>query len=229
MSKNFICKFCGSSVAKDDNTIHSSSIGSRLTSESGNKVSPYGGTSVISSDQITLLYEFCPSCEKTSVQAIGEGSLFKGKIWNLFPDSNAKQLPDYIPASIVEDYEEACKIIYLSPKSSATLSRRCLQSMIRDFWKIQKSRLVDEIDEISDRVDSDTKEVLHSLRHLGNIGAHPEKDINTIVEIETDEALDLIMFLEYLFEEWYIKQHERKSMLDRIKIASKGKKAKKSN
>lgn len=227
MSKNFICKFCGSSVAKDENTIESHSIGSGLKTESGNKESRYGGITVISSDQLTLLYEFCPSCEKTSVQAVGEGSQFKNKIWNIFPDSNAKQLPNYIPPSIVEDYEEACRILTLSPKSSATLSRRCLQAMIRDFWDIRKSRLVDEIIAISDQVDPDTQEVLHSLRHLGNIGAHPEKDINTIVEIDPEEALDLIMFLEYLFEEWYIKRHNRKSMLDRIRLSSQKKKIQK--
>ncbi|MCB1884663.1 MAG: DUF4145 domain-containing protein [Geminicoccaceae bacterium] len=29
----------------------------------------------------------------------------------------------------------------MSPKASATLSRRCLQSMIRDFWTISKDTL----------------------------------------------------------------------------------------
>ncbi|MGM0239894.1 DUF4145 domain-containing protein [Enterococcus sp. AZ103] len=215
MTKKFICKFCGSSVAIDFNTTHKLSVGSRLKTEKGEKTSR--GIAIISTDEMTLYYEFCPSCEKTSVYAVGEGSEFKGKTWNLYPDSIAKQLPDYIPSSIIEDYVEACKIVKLSPKSSATLSRRCLQGMIRDFWNVKKSRLIDEIDAITDKVDLETQEVLHSLRQLGNIGAHPEKDINLIIDIESDEAELLILFIEYLFEEWYIKRHERKSMLKKIK------------
>ena len=31
---------------------------------------------------------------------------------------------------LMDDYEEACAIVNLSPKASATLSRRCLQGMI---------------------------------------------------------------------------------------------------
>lgn len=214
MINSFTCAFCGSVVAIDSNTRVTRTIGSHLKTERGEE-SP-GGWSIISTDQIRLTYQHCPSCEKTEITATGEGSQFKGKTWSIFPDSRAKQLPNYIPASIVEDYEEACKILTLSPKSSATLSRRCLQGMIRDFWSIKKSRLIDEIDALDDKVDQDTKEVLHSLRQLGNIGAHPEKDISLIVDIEPEEAEQLVLFLEYLFEEWYIKQHQRKSMLQRI-------------
>jgi hypothetical protein len=47
-------------------------------------------------------------------------------------------LPDYIPEQIKDDYYEACSILNLSPKASATLARRCLQGMIRDFWGITK-------------------------------------------------------------------------------------------
>ena len=58
--------------------------------------------------------------------------------WQLIPSSTAKTLPDYIPQQIRNDYQEACSIRNLSPKASATLSRRCLQGMIRDFWEIKK-------------------------------------------------------------------------------------------
>lgn len=54
--------------------------------------------------------------------------------WHLIPPSGAKAFPDFVPAAIRADYEEACLIVDLSPKASATLSRRALQGMIRDFW-----------------------------------------------------------------------------------------------
>ena len=63
--------------------------------------------------------------------------------WSLRPQSSAKAFPQYIPGPVLQDYEEACLIAVLSPKASATLARRCLQGMIRDFWGISKPRLVD--------------------------------------------------------------------------------------
>ena len=65
--------------------------------------------------------------------------------WRLLPESEAKVLPDYIPQPIQKDYYEACRIRDLSPKASATLARRCLQGMIRDFYGISKTTLFDEI------------------------------------------------------------------------------------
>src|SRR3989338_5974097 len=78
------------------------------------------------------------------------------KEWQLLPESEAKVLPDYISSPIQQDYYEACRIRDLSPKASATLARRCLQGMIRDFWSISKSRLKDEIDALEEKEDPDT-------------------------------------------------------------------------
>lgn len=58
--------------------------------------------------------------------------------WALCPESLAKPQPEYIPAPLREDYYEACLIRDKSPKASATLARRCLQGMIRDFCGITK-------------------------------------------------------------------------------------------
>lgn len=223
MSNNYICPFCSAIVPIVDDTARSYSIYSSLKNEAITGGPIIGYESI---DKIEVFFNFCPSCEKISVKVLGIGSQFVGKRWNLYPDSQAKQLPNYIPASLIEDYEEACKIVDLSPKSSATLSRRCLQGMIRDFWQVKKKSLLDEIKVIEDKVDPETREVLHALRQLGNIGAHPERDINLIVDINPEEAAQLILFIEYLFEEWYIKKHDRQSMLANIKNINKTKQEK---
>lgn len=101
--------------------------------------------------------------------------------WQLRPQSKAKQFPAYVPEPIRHDYEEACLIKDLSPKASATLSRRCLQGTIRDFWGITRDRLIDEINELKGRVDQATWEAIDAVRSIGNIGAHMEKDIDLIV------------------------------------------------
>ena len=69
----------------------------------------------------------------------------------------------------------------LSPKASATLARRALQGMIRDYWKVSKGRLIDEIDAIKEKVDPITWKAIDAIRRIGNIGAHMEKDINVII------------------------------------------------
>jgi len=137
--------------------------------------------------------------------------------WQLRPQSSAKLLPDYIPQAIKEDYEEACLILSLSPKASATLARRCLQGMIRDFWTVKSQNLAKEIESIKDKVEPDTWEAIDVVRKIGNIGAHMEKDINQIVEVDEKEAGLLIGLIEILIEEWYVIRQERQQRLAQIK------------
>ena len=136
--------------------------------------------------------------------------------WNLKPQSKAKPLPSYIPAAIIEDYNESCLIKDLSPKASAALSRRCLQGMLRDFWGVKEKNLYQEIDAIKDKIDSDVWEAIDSVRKLGNIGAHMEKDINLIIEIDPSEADLLIQLIEDLIIEWYVNRHNRQEKLNKI-------------
>jgi hypothetical protein len=133
--------------------------------------------------------------------------------WRVIPDSAAKVLPDYIPEAIVSDYTEACLIVDKSPKASATLARRCLQGMIRDFHNVQKDRLFDEIKAIKDRIDPLTWEAIDAVRSIGNIGAHMEKDINLIVDVDEGEAQDLINLIELLIDDWYVARYNRQKQL----------------
>jgi hypothetical protein len=135
---------------------------------------------------------------------------------NLIPPSRAKVLPSYIPRVIVDDYTEACLIVELSPKASATLSRRCLQGMIRDFFGVTKNRLVDEIEVIKDKVDPTTWDAIDAIRSIGNIGAHMEKDINVIVDVDPGEAEELIKLIELLIEDWYVNRYKRQEQLKAV-------------
>lgn len=138
--------------------------------------------------------------------------------WNLLPESQAKVLPEYVPTPIKEDYYEACRIRDLSPKASATLSRRCLQGMIRDFWKISKRTLKQEVDSLEEKVDKATWEAIDSVREVGNIGAHMEKDINTIIDVEPKEAQLLIELIETLVADWYVSNNDKNERLKKVKL-----------
>jgi len=140
--------------------------------------------------------------------------------WNLIPPSKAKTFPPYIPQAIRDDYREACLIVELSPKASATLSRRCLQGILRDFWTVKPGRLVDEIEQIKDKVDPVTWDAIEAVRHIGNIGAHMEKDINVIVDVDPNEAELLVGLVETLLREWYVAREERKKPMGAIVAAA---------
>lgn len=144
--------------------------------------------------------------------------------WKLLPESEAKVLPDYIPQAIQEDYYEACRIKDLSPKASATLSRRCLQGMIRDFWKIKDATLKKEIDALEEKIDTDVWESIDTVRSVGNIGAHMEKDINIIIDVAPEEAQLLIGLIEQLVDEWYVAREDRKNRAKKLKDLAESKK-----
>lgn len=142
--------------------------------------------------------------------------------WRLLPASFAKPQPDYIPEPIRRDYREACAIRDLSPKAAATLVRRCIQGIIRDFCGITKKRLIDEIGDLRERVNAgnappgvqaDTVQAIDHVRKIGNIGAHMEADIDVIVDVDPDEAQRLIELAELLFDEWYVARERRTQRL----------------
>jgi Domain of unknown function (DUF4145) len=156
------------------------------------------------------------------------------KSWQVLPPSSAKPQPNCVPEVLQQDYYEACAIRHLSPKASATLIRRCIQGCIRHFCGITKARLLDEIKELKRRVDAgqvptgvqaDTVDALDAVRQIGNIGAHMERDIDVIVDVDPGEAQTLIELVEMLFEEWYVARETRNQRIAAISGIAAAKKA----
>ena len=115
-----------------------------------------------------------------------------------------------IPDVILEDYNEANLILSKSPKASATLARRCLQGIIRDFWNISKNTLNQEISSLEEKIDDpELWRAIDTIRKVGNIGAHMEKDTDKIISVDTGEAETLLNLVELLIDEWYVSRHHR--------------------
>lgn len=190
---NWTCPVCGRDTTITDTYHHSDGDVLRVDNADGPHVA-------------TFNFVVCPNpkCKRFTFTVTLWKAAFKNsqwqreslvKSWRLIPPSEAKVFPDYIPPAVRQDYEEACLIKSLSPKASATLARRCLQGMIRNFWGIKKRRLVDEITAIKNRVDRSTWQAIDAVRNIGNIGAHMEKEINLIIDVEPEEATKLIELL----------------------------------
>ncbi len=174
----------------------------------------FGG--LIDTSCLEVHFFYCPNCSQYSIKVKGIGKSVQDIDLPIKPYSSAKQFPEYIPQAIRQDYYEACAILKLSPKSSATLSRRCLQGMIRDFWEINESNLKKAIDKLEDKISAKQWSVINAVRQIGNIGAHMEKDIDLIIEIDAGEAEKLIKLIELLLDQWYINRHEQEQLYDDI-------------
>ena len=169
-----------------------------------------------SESTISLSFFLCLNCDNYSIQATqcGKKTNFND-IW-IQPRSNARLYPDYVPEYIQQDYKEAFLIVELSPRASAVLSRRCIQSIIRDCWNCKESNLSKAIQSISNKIDEQTLQVLNAIRQIGNAGAHPDKDTEVIVDISSEDATKLLKSIEFLIEECYITPHHKSELFNEV-------------
>ncbi len=204
---SFQCPFCQAFTAKAHATFSNHYINFSEASRS---------SSQMSSPIILLTFAKCQHCGKTSIYLDGFSKDLEELSISVYPRSTAKSFPEYVPNAVRQDYEEACSIVFLSPKASATLSRRCLQGIIRDFWKISKNTLYDEINELQGKIPPDQWKVIDGVRRIGNIGAHMQQDIDLIIDIDPNEAQKLILLIEHLIRDWYIVRHEQRQLYQDI-------------
>lgn len=189
---------------------------------------------------IEIFYDECPNCERFVVGIqkgfldfeAGHGYEIKADpIWEkiIYPKQNSFQNSAEIPVKYLNDYEESIKIISASPKASAALSRRLLQNIIREEFDIKDKSLAKEIDLFinMDGIPSHIYEAVDAVRIIGNIAAHPSKDLHTgeIVEVESGEAEWLIEVIEALFDFTFIqpKKLERRKDELNLKLEKLGK------
>ncbi len=143
--------------------------------------------------------------------------------WDLVPPSRARSFPAAIPAPVIEDYREACLTLEQSPKVAATLARRCLSAMLRDYWRVQPGSLSDEFRQIKGAADPLTWEAVESVRGTGSIGARMEIEGAQVLETEPGEARLLVGLIETLLQDWYVGREARQRRLEDIRqIAGSG-------
>lgn len=118
LMSSFQCPYCSNIMALSDDTLQNRFPGFRNHHDTD--IYGYGESC------IQIAFHMCPNCKEYTIFALGKGAKVSDINTVIRPKSLAKQFPDYIPKAIRQDYEESCAIINLSPKASATLSRRCL-------------------------------------------------------------------------------------------------------
>jgi len=149
----------------------------------------------------------CPECMEDIIflyRMIGDANT--RPFLMAYPQSSSRPIPDVVPEPYRSDFNEACLVLRLSPKASAALSRRNLQTILREEGKTTKRDLYDQIEEISPKLPSHISEGLHAVRNIGNFAAHPMKSTNSgaILEVEEGEAEWNLDVLESLFDFYFV-------------------------
>jgi hypothetical protein len=136
--------------------------------------------------------------------------------------SGRAPIPPEVPENLAKDYIESCLVLADSPKASAALSRRCLQSLLRDYATVKPSDLSKEIDEVRAKgvLPSHLSESIDAVRNIGNFAAHPAKDKTTgeIVEVEAGEAEWNLDVLEGLFDFYFVQPAATKAKRDALNL-----------
>ena len=178
---------------------------------------------------------FCPSptCGSYQIEVgaftaeFRDSRAFRGELRHfaiLHPPVSQVALAPGVPSPVAQDYREAAAVSEISPRAAATLARRCLQNLVRDFWGIAASTLDQELAAIKGKVDATLWNAIDAARKFGNWGAHPEKDPQTIFDVTPEEVGHLLRTLEFLFQRTYVDREIAKNSLAAIVAARQGKK-----
>ena len=191
-------------------------------------------------------YAFCEWCDeviirlnKSRLDIHSKGVPISGSIPQLtaillssrvvHPTETSGLDPKSIKTVYLDDYLESKAILGVSPKASAALSRRLLQHIIREEYKIKRNSLAQELQAFIQLpgIPSYLTDAVDAVRNIGNLAAHPAKDRSTgeIVAVQPGEAEWLIEVIEALFDFTFIQPQKLKERRDALneKLLSLGK------
>jgi len=190
-----------------------------------------------------LAYGFCSECEKLiillrrgeyyfDIEDDPDSRQLNNPIEEIIypiPKSIARPVEPEVPSNYKNDFIEASLVLPISPKASAAISRRVLQNILRDEYKIQKPSLAQEISEfiLKPGIPTHLSQAVDAVRNIGNFAAHPLKDTNTgqVIEVEPGEAEWLLDVLDSLFDFTFVQPERLKTKQAQLnaKLASIGK------
>lgn len=176
---------------------------------------------------------FCPACNQATVDLKRAPRSGASEDLRVYPNSTFRSpTPKEVPASIRDDYEQACRVLPLSEKASAALARRCLQTILRAQGYAQRD-LAAQIDALLGEPDpakaipTSLRRTVDAIRNFGNFSAHPVTDLTTlqVIDVEPGEAEWCLDILDDMFDHYYVKPAEvdaRKAALN-AKLTAAGK------
>lgn len=184
----------------------------------------------------------CPECKRSIMRFASARRISstyvdpKDEDWvQFYPQGMARPaLPECIPLHIANDYREAARVLPISAKASAALSRRCLQAVLSGAGYTQKD-LAKQIDAVLAETDtskslpSSVHMTVDTVRNFGNFAAHKITDQTTsqIIDVQPEEAEYSLNVLDAVFDHYYVKPAQAKAIRDALneKLAAANKPA----
>lgn len=190
--------------------------------------------SQLSQFQTQIVSAQCPACNRpvAAMNAYSQAApnaplTYRGSKFIYPAVAYRRPTPKDVPSNIRCDYEEAVLVLPDSEKASAALSRRCLQSLLRETAKTKSKDLADQIEEVLASLPAYLQQQLDAVRNIGNFAAHPLKSKSTgeIVEVEAGEAewnLDVPdLLFDFYYEQPRIAQQRREALNKKLTDAGK--------
>jgi hypothetical protein len=118
-----------------------------------------------------------------------------------------------IPKEIANDFGEAIKCDSVSAsKATVTQCRRVMQNACVLMGANSKKDLIDQIDEIESKriINPTLKEIAHTIRMIGNWGAHPQED--PLREVTPEDSSEILKFTSEFLDEVFVRPARIKSL-----------------
>ncbi len=170
----------------------------------------------------------CPSCSHPIVE-IAERDLVGGPVFNrktIYPIlPEMIQIDPAVPETQRNDFLEAGYVLDISPKASAALSRRILQSVLKEQGYTSRD-LAKQIIAVLNEPDPDkrlplaTRNTIDAVRNFGNFSAHQQQDPITseVIDVEPEEARWCLEIVLALFEHYYARPAADAKKLDDLNL-----------
>ncbi len=142
----------------------------------------------------------CDACKRP---VVGKPDSYGGP-YEYYPQQVVEpSLPD-APAEVAADAREAHRCFSIQAyRAAVVMARRAMQSAAFEKGAPDKP-LVDQIDWLEEQrlITPLMKEVAHTIRLAGNVGAHPDRDaLADVGEQEAEAVIDFLDdFLKYIYE-----------------------------
>ena len=127
-------------------------------------------------------------------------------------------VPDEIPEKVSTDFKEALRCQFVNAhRATATMCRRALQSSCQDLG-VKDGRLVNQINDLAGQghITGALQEMAHTVRLIGNVGAHPDKD--GLEDVDPDDASDLVEFSREFYNHVYVMPAKLREMKERREL-----------
>ena len=175
----------------------------------------------------------CSDCDKKSKLLLFNPEVTYSKTGNRYaqswknawvtppPKDTSINLPEIVGAEFKQNFTEAALTLQISHKASACLSRYILQQILEekaganhaDPLHIQIQKVID-----ANTLPSEILENLEAVRHIGNFGAHPNKDRTTkeTINISFEEAELVLEVVRELLDYYFIRPAKSREIKERF-------------